>query len=894
MKATSKLISVVLILALCLSIFTISASADVVIGTSEEVTYSGSGDDGGEGLGLPAGTNDKIDAPAGTAATVEVATAADLDKELKDGATSIKLMDSFTYEGPLTLGAVTIDFNNKTLTINGDGAAAVIASGAVFKGGQLAVTGAVTDDQGNKTGFDSVASGLVTFRTMNMNLAGDTVLGSVSVVSGSFNKDVSANIASGSEKAAPDAAEGEQTADTRFVVQESAAKPAADEKADEQSEQKPDEKVEEKVEEKTEGQPDEKVEEKTEEQADQKADVQVEEKTEEQTNEEADKQEENSDNKEQDASFNNEDPVTVTEPTETVIEDETRVSADQQAAMEAATVTVQGEDPVSGTIVIVSGVNLPEDLTVVVKPMEGVITNLEEGEEVALAIDITIYDKEGNVYEPWQDEKVAAVDVMIRNKDLGNLEEGEALVLYHVVNDVPVPVSSAEKVEGEDAMTFSTTSFSPFVVLKKPGQAGSALNGSTGEAHNRQIKIKNLGSEIYINDGTTDLLFEITGGMAPSSISIVDPEYANSGDANYYKAGYLLWKDDYDFDFDPLDPTTPTPDPLTVTIKKEALANAPEGKWCVVFWFQDTTKSAITPVYMIQPITIVNKEEIKGVGANYDDETNTFYAEKCDYNPIQVFLTADLESFTITRGGTTYASYDRNSSTKKMMVRIDGKNKTVNASEYFSVSDFYADDAVGHEYIAGKTLQIYDSLVKKLPFGSGFVLTVNQRNKTAPEHAKTGVFNIDLTPGITVADGLTDYIKGRNTWIKFIACAPIDYDSDGTLAIWIGGQKISHDYYSISNDHQTLWIYRNLLDQLKSNNSYTLTARLWEWKNTDSGKVKQTWYPATASFNILAAGSTSYRSPKTGDESNVALWAAVLLLSGGAVVALVPKKKKSK
>lgn len=59
-------------------------------------------------------------------------------------------------------------------------------------------------------------------------------------------------------------------------------------------------------------------------------------------------------------------------------------------------------------------------------------------------------------------------------------------------------------------------------------------------------------------------------------------------------------------------------------------------------------------------------------------------------------------------------------------------------------------------------------------------------------------------------------------------------------------------------------------------------------------EVKTTYYPATASFNILAAGSTSYRSPKTGDESNVALWAAVLLLSGGAVIALVPKKKKSK
>ena len=136
----------------------------------------------------------------------------------------------------------------------------------------------------------------------------------------------------------------------------------------------------------------------------------------------------------------------------------------------------------------------------------------------------------------------------------------------------------------------------------------------------------------------------------------------------------------------------------------------------------------------------------------------------------------------------------------------------------------------------------------------------------------------------------------KNTWIKFISCAPIDYDSDGTLAIWIGGQKISHDYYSISNDHCTLWIYRNLLDQLKSNNSYTLTARLWEFtRDPITGeKVKTTYYPATASFNILAAGSTSYRSPKTGDESNVALWAAVLVLSGGAVIALIPRKKKSK
>ncbi len=45
---------------------------------------------------------------------------------------------------------------------------------------------------------------------------------------------------------------------------------------------------------------------------------------------------------------------------------------------------------------------------------------------------------------------------------------------------------------------------------------------------------------------------------------------------------------------------------------------------------------------------------------------------------------------------------------------------------------------------------------------------------------------------------------------------------------------------------------------------------------------------ATATFNILSASA----SPKTGDRNNVALWAAVLVLSGAAVVALIPKKKK--
>ena len=45
---------------------------------------------------------------------------------------------------------------------------------------------------------------------------------------------------------------------------------------------------------------------------------------------------------------------------------------------------------------------------------------------------------------------------------------------------------------------------------------------------------------------------------------------------------------------------------------------------------------------------------------------------------------------------------------------------------------------------------------------------------------------------------------------------------------------------------------------------------------------------ASAEFSVLNASA----SPKTGDTNNLALWAGVLVLSGAAVVALIPKKRK--
>ena len=90
--------------------------------------------------------------------------------------------------------------------------------------------------------------------------------------------------------------------------------------------------------------------------------------------------------------------------------------------------------------------------------------------------------------------------------------------------------------------------------------------------------------------------------------------------------------------------------------------------------------------------------------------------------------------------------------------------------------------------------------------------------------------------------------------------------------------------------------YTNLRNQVRGDGTYGTESYYFmhDWRLSPIDGTKETFYPASTSFNILAAGSTSYKSPKTGDNSNVALWAAVAVLSGGAVVALIPKKKKVK
>lgn len=1009
MKATSKLISVVLILAMCLSLFTVSAFADnsVIIGGAIEPSQAGGipaanswvganrvqqaaeqpaviegGSYQGSGATEPVTAADAAQAVPGTAdqvtntvpTVVTVSTAAELAAAAAKGGEIVLANDIAMSEGLTVAGNAVIDLNGKVLSFVNDTAAkgmAITGMGSTIKNGTISAKGdIVTIGNGSMdVGFGSVASG-VTLNNVNVRFnapaAWEMFGQGVGLVYGTYNRDVSAYFA-GSDKLEVVEQSGVYT--VRDKVEASEAAPAVTENADaavSETEQPAAETTEETGTE-TE-QTDAAVEEPAAdgEQTDAEnteAEVEVEgedanaegeDPAAEGENANAEGEDANAEGEEADAEGEDaaaegeqtdenalpesneqqteenpaddepadETPVNIVEEEEKVYEEEVRTDITEEED-KTDVVTLTGTDPVSGAVVIISGKNLPEGLTVVVKPLStDEIGGLRADEEAVLALDISLVDAEGNEYEPKDDPNVGAVSVQIQHPSLGNLEEDESLALYHVVDDVTQTVGSAAQ-SAEGTLDFATGSFSPFIITKTTGH-GTANTGSDGETHKKTIRITNMTGDIYVKGDVTDderLVFQIEGGAIPESISVVDPDYVSSGNAEIYRAGYMLYNDpdkhanldatgfDYTFNTEPdgsgssVNPGADTiPDPVYVIFNKYSLDNAPKGKWAFVFWFRDTTDTTAQRVYMVQYVTIAPEAVILpvyGEGGNgiTKDGLGGYYFNKCSYSPMEFYLTAELNYLSITDPVSGELAAEYTWPNKYITVwDKNGNSKDYNVGEMLSQSDYVTEDPVTHEFVAGVSLKLLPNLIRKLDF-KDYYIYIHQINhniydtKKYPNEKKYGM-TVTLNPGITVADGLNDYIKGKNVWIKFEACWPIDYDENGKLMIYIGGQQISKDYYSISNDHQTLWIYRNLLDQLRSNNSYTLTAQLWRLSPKDG--TKETYYPASTSFNILAAGSTSYKSPKTGDNSNVALWAAVAVLSGGAVVALIPKKKKVK
>ncbi len=85
--------------------------------------------------------------------------------------------------------------------------------------------------------------------------------------------------------------------------------------------------------------------------------------------------------------------------------------------------------------------------------------------------------------------------------------------------------------------------------------------------------------------------------------------------------------------------------------------------------------------------------------------------------------------------------------------------------------------------------------------------------------------------------------------------------------------------YALSLDRKTVTLSYEFLNKRSAGNTYTIKVL------TDNGDYCST------TFQILTTAQGG-ASPRTGDESNLGLWAAFLLLSGTAIVVLIPKLRK--
>lgn len=140
-----------------------------------------------------------------------------------------------------------------------------------------------------------------------------------------------------------------------------------------------------------------------------------------------------------------------------------------------------------------------------------------------------------------------------------------------------------------------------------------------------------------------------------------------------------------------------------------------------------------------------------------------------------------------------------------------------------------------------------------------------------------GYASCNFRVGATLRPVDTDkHVTGSSKNLQFVC-------SDSISRVWVGPTELTSlnygDYWTLSSSGKTITLTAKFLNNLSAGSTRTLTVL------TANGDQP------SCTFQILTTAQAS-SSPRTGDESNLALWAAVLLLSGGAAVAILPRLKK--
>ncbi len=167
-----------------------------------------------------------------------------------------------------------------------------------------------------------------------------------------------------------------------------------------------------------------------------------------------------------------------------------------------------------------------------------------------------------------------------------------------------------------------------------------------------------------------------------------------------------------------------------------------------------------------------------------------------------------------------------------------------------------------------------------------FMLGTNYLNSLSAEHTYymqvvdarhpnmlySNVVSFRVGPTLRALDTDKHVINSTRS-LRFRSSAPV-------ARVYVGNIELTDPAdFGVSWDGQTVTLSYEFLNKRSGGNTYTIKVL------TTSGEY------ASTTFQVLTTAQGS-ASPRTGDESNLGLWAAFLLLSGTAIVVMVPKLRK--
>ena len=142
----------------------------------------------------------------------------------------------------------------------------------------------------------------------------------------------------------------------------------------------------------------------------------------------------------------------------------------------------------------------------------------------------------------------------------------------------------------------------------------------------------------------------------------------------------------------------------------------------------------------------------------------------------------------------------------------------------------------------------------------------------SPDLIYTNIVSFRVGPTLRAIDTDKHVINSTRS-LRFRSSSPV-------AEVYVGNIMLTDPAdYGVSWDGKTVTLSFEFLNKRSAGNTYTVKVR------TTDGE----W--AATTFQVLTTAQGS-ASPRTGDESNLGLWAAFLLLSGTAVVVLIPKLRK--